>query len=266
MCGYLTAKRRTAAGVRTVTVARATATVTGAAADTRSGGNDEVELILGGIMAWIFVIGLIAAIMRIGSWLLDDTPVAPATRRATRSSPQRSSSASPPPASRIRSAAVAGPTPPTAPAATYRAEARPQVKHVRRRAKPRDVIQDAVDAIAETYRDRLQNILEQRDGPGWLEALNHRRHVSMTLDGKSAPRPYEFLEPRAVLNCLAYDPVGLQLIRAAATTKARQLSGLVNNAHHPRPHAPLTEADGHRAWQLFTDITGHVPVGDPFDR
>ena len=88
----------------------------------------------------------------------------------------------------------------------------------------------------------------------------------MTLDGKRAPRPYEFLEPRAVLNCLAYDPAGLQLIPAVATTKARQLSGLVNEAHHPSPHAPLTEADGYRAWQLYTDITGHVPVGDPFDR
>jgi hypothetical protein len=88
----------------------------------------------------------------------------------------------------------------------------------------------------------------------------------MTKEGKQAPRPYEFLEPRAVLNCLAYDPAGLQLISAPATTKARQLSGLVNEAHHPSPHAPLTEADGYRAWQLYADITGQVPVGDPFDR
>lgn len=88
----------------------------------------------------------------------------------------------------------------------------------------------------------------------------------MTLDGKHAPRPYEQLEPRAVLNCLAYDPAGLQLIPAAATTKARQPSGLANESHHPSPHAPLTETDGYRAWQLYTDITGHVPAGDPFDR
>ena len=31
-------------------------------------------------MAWIFVIGLIAALVRVGGWLLDDTPAAPATR------------------------------------------------------------------------------------------------------------------------------------------------------------------------------------------
>lgn len=82
--------------------------------------------------------------------------------------------------------------------------------------------------IADTYHDRLQNVLEQRDGPAWLDALNQRRHVSMARDGKSPPRPYEFLEPRAVLNCLAYDPAGLQLISEDAATKARQLSGLVN--------------------------------------
>jgi hypothetical protein len=80
----------------------------------------------------------------------------------------------------------------------------------------------------------------------------------MTLDGKRAPRPYEQLEPRAVLNCLDYDPAGIKLIPAAATTKARQLSGSPNESHHPNPHAPLTEADGYRAWQLYTDITGHT--------
>jgi hypothetical protein len=87
----------------------------------------------------------------------------------------------------------------------------------------------------------------------------------MTLAGKRAPRPYEFLEPRAVLNCLAYDPAGQQLISAPATTKARQLSGLVNEAHHLSPHAPLTEADGYRALR-YTEIAGHAPAGDPFDR
>ena len=69
-----------------------------------------------------------------------------------------------------------------------------------------------------------------------------------------------------MLTCLAYDPAGLQLISEPATAKARQLSGLVNDAVHPKPHAPLTEADGYRAWQLYTDITGIVPVGDPFER
>jgi hypothetical protein len=68
------------------------------------------------------------------------------------------------------------------------------------------------------------------------------------------------------LNCLAYDPAGLQLIPAAATANAGELSGLVNDARHPRSHAPLNDADGYRAWGLYTGITGHVPAGDPFHR
>jgi hypothetical protein len=267
MCGYLTAKRRTPAGVRTVTVARAATTVTGAAPDKSSGGNDDIELILGGILAWIIVIGLIAAIVALCGWLFSDTPPAPAARPKGRSgspdSPSPTLQAAAPGASPVVPARSA---PARAAAAVHPAAAQTQAERPQRRAKPRDVIQDAVDAVADTYRDRMQNVLEQRDGPGWLDALNARRHVSMTLDGKRAPRPYEFLEPRAVLNCLAYDPAGLQLIPVAATAKARQLSGLVNEAHHPRPGAPLTETDGYRAWQLYTDITGQVPVGDPFDR
>ena len=141
-----------------------------------------------------------------------------------------------------------------------------QTERPRRRAKPRDVVLDAVDAVADTYRDRLQNILEHQDGPGWLDAFNHRRAASFIQDGKPAPRPYDSLEPRAVLTCLACDPAGLQLISEPATGKARQLSGLVNDAVHPKPHAPLTEADGYRAWRLYTEITGIVAVGDPFDR
>lgn len=78
LCGYLTAQRRTASVLRTITVARDSTTVTVAVPDNDSGG-DEVELILGGIMAWIFVIGFVAALMRLGSWLLDDTPSASAT-------------------------------------------------------------------------------------------------------------------------------------------------------------------------------------------
>jgi hypothetical protein len=269
LCGYLTAQRRTTSLLRTITVARDSTTVTVAVPDNESGG-DEVELILGGIMAWIFVIGLVAALMRLGSWLLDDTPSAHSTTLAATSLRRRRNSPLAHPAGPSPAPATAVPTAPPPP--TPRSAGMPaaafhvQAERPRRRAKPREVIQDAVDAIADTYRERLQIILVQRDGPDWLHALNHRRHVSMTLDGKRAPRPYEFLEPRAVLNCLAYDPAGLQLIPAAATTKARQLSGLVNEAHHPRPHAPLTEADGYRAWQLYTDITGHVPAGDPFDR
>ena len=132
-----------------------------------------------------------------------------------------------------------------------------------RRAKPRDVVLDAADAVADTYRDRLQNILEQQDGLGWLDAVDVRRAASFIRDGKPVPRPYDSLEPRAVLNCLARDPAGLQLIPEAAATKARQLSGLVNDAVHPKPQAPLTEADGYRAWQLYTDIHRPLPRRRP---
>lgn len=163
-------------------------------------------------------------------------------------------------------AVPASPPPQSAPRVAPPRPAPMQPERPMRRAKPRDVVLDAADAVADTYRDRLQNMLEQQDGLGWLDAVNHRRAASFIRDGKPVPRPYDSLEPRAVLNCLARDPAGLQLIPEAATTKARQLSGLVNDAVHPKPHAPLTEADGYRAWQLYTDITGDVSAGDPFDR
>jgi hypothetical protein len=269
LCGYLTAKRHTSAGVRTVTVARASTTITGAARDDSSGGNDDLQLIFGGIMAWVFVIGFIAALVALGGWLLDDTPAAARSRRNAKSSPPRSDSTSTQDAApALSSSALLTAPAPAAPGAAPMRDAAVRAQAVRplRRAKPRDVIQDAVDAIADTYRDRLVVILEHQDGPGWLHALNERRRASMTRGDKGVARPYEFLEPRAVLNCLAYDSAGLQLISAPATAKARQLSGLVNEAHHPRPDAPLTEDDGYRAWKLYTDITGHVPIGDPFER
>jgi len=109
------------------------------------------------------------------------------------------------------------------------------------------VVQDAVDAVADTYRERLQAILERQDGADWLAKLNQRRHASMSQEGKGAPQPYKSLEPRAVLSCLAYDPAGLQLISAAAATSAKRLSGLYNEAVRANPQAPLTEADGYRA-------------------
>jgi len=115
----------------------------------------------------------------------------------------------------------------------------------RRRANPREVIQNAVDAIADTYRERLQTILEHQDGPSWLAELNLRRRISMTQDGKAPPRDYEWLEPRAVLTCLAYDPAGLQLISASAAKSAKQLSGLINDA--PPPQTPNT---AHRSRRL----------------
>jgi hypothetical protein len=214
-----------------------------------------------------FIVGLIVGLIRLVRWWIHDTPAARAARRAATLRRLHLRSAAPSPAAPAPSYAVPGSSSPqSAPMVALPRPAAVQSERPGRRAKPRDVVLDAVDAVADTYRDRLQNLLEQQDGLGWLDALNHRRHDSMIGDGKSAPRPYEFLEPRAILNCLAYDPVGLQLIPEAATTKARQLTGLVNDAVHPRTHAPLTDADGYRAWRLYTDITGIVPVGDPFER
>ena len=128
------------------------------------------------------------------------------------------------------------------------------------------MVQDAVGAIADTYRGRQQTILEHQDGAEWLAKLNQRRHAWMTQEGRAAPQPYKSLEPRAVLSCLADDPAGLQLISAAAAKSAKQPSLLANDAVHANPRAPLTETDGYRPWQLYTDITGRVPDVDPFER
>ena len=274
LCGYLTAKRRTPSGVRTVTVARASTTVTAPAPQNSS----EEPSWLERVYAWIItvalfiglVIGFIVGLIRLVRWWIHDTPAARA------GSPRRHGPPTAPTgaelsgtASRTAGASYAvpaSPPPQSAPMAAPPPPAPVQTERPRRRAKPRDVVLEAVDAVADTYHDRLQNILQHQDGPGWLDAFNHRRAASFTQDDKPVPRPYDSLEPRAVLTCLAYDPAGLQLISEPATWKARQLSGLVNDAVHPKPHAPLTEADGYRAWRLYTDITGIVPVGDPFDR
>ena len=270
LCGYLTAKRHTPSGVRTVTVARASTTLTAPTPQNRS----EEPSWLVRVMAWIITLvlfgWLIIGLIRLVKWWIHDTPAARKARRAATTRRLRRlgrSSPSPPPAPPAPSYAVpASPSPQSAPMAAPPQPAPVQTERPRRRAKPRDVVLDAVDAVADTYRDRLQNILEHQDGPGWLDAFNHRRADSFIQDGKPAPRPYDSLEPRAVLTCLARDPAGLQLISEPATWKARQLSGLANEAVHPKPHAPLTEADGYRAWELYTDITGIVPVGDPFER
>jgi hypothetical protein len=284
LCGYLTAKRHTPSGVRTVTVARASTTLTGPVEEQESSGEaDKLARVLGGVMAVVFVVGLMVALTRLVIWWIHDTPAARAARRAATLRRLRLRSPAPPPAPPAPSYAVpASPPPPAPPALAYTAPANPppqstpiaapphpapaQAARPRRRAQPRDVILDAADKVADTYRDRLQNILEHQDGPRWLHAFNDRRAASFIEDGKPAPRPYDSLEPRAVLTCLARDPAGEQLISTPATVKARQLSGLVNDAVHPKPHAPLTEADGYRAWRLYTEITGIVAVDDPFER
>ena len=270
LCGYLTARRRTPSGVRTVTVARASTTVTGPAP--QSSGSDEPTLgrrILNQVVGWMMLIGIAVGLIKLGKWWIRDTPAARKARRAATARWLRRlgrSSPAPPPAPPAPSYAAPVSEPQqSAPMAPPPQPTPVQTERPRRRAKPRDVVLDAVDAVADAYRDRLQNILEHQDGPGWLDAFNRRRAASFIQDGKPLPRPYDSLEPRAVLTCLAYDPAGLQLISEPATVKARQLSGLVNDAVHPKPHSPLTEADGFRAWQLYTDITGIVPVGDPYE-
>lgn len=212
-------------------------------------------------MAWVFVGSLVIVAIR---FFRSDPESAGAARTSGRgpSGPvvdvdQRIPAPSP----------AGGPQPPNRPpAASVEPGALEQDERRRHRAKPRDVVQDAMDAIADTYRDRLQTILEHQDGAEWLAKFNQRRHVSMIQEGKAAPQPYKSLEPRAVLSCLAYDPAGLQLISTAAAKSAKQLLGLANEALHANPHAPLTEADGYRAWRLYTDITGRIADGDPFER
>jgi len=134
----------------------------------------------------------------------------------------------------------------------------------RRRTLVPHVIQQAVAATADTYRGQLQGILEREDGPDWLDALNDRRRRDMLDAGRPAPEPYRSLEPRAVINCLAYDRAGLHLIPAEDVAKFRQLSGLSVIAHHPDPNNPPTEADAHRAWRLYSAITGRPQPADPF--
>ena len=267
LCSYLTAKRRTPSGVRTVTVARDSTTLTGP--DQKHSEADTPALgrrILNQVVGWMMLIGIVFGLIKLGKWWIHDTPAARKARRAATLRRLRLRSPAPPPAPPAPSYAVpASPPHQSAPRAASSQPAPVHTERPRRRAKPRDVVLDAADAVADTYRDRLQNLLERQDGLGWLDAVNHRRAASFIRDGKPVPRPYDSLEPRAVLNCLARDPAGLQLISEPATRKALQLSRLVNDAVHPKPHAPLTDADGYRAWQLYTDITGIVAVGDPFD-
>jgi hypothetical protein len=127
-------------------------------------------------------------------------------------------------------------------------------------------IQRAVAATAAVYRDRLQTVLRTQDGEDWLEAFNQRRRADMLSRHQRAPQDYATFEPRAVLNCLAYDPAALQLIDTHAVAAARQLSGLANAAHHPDPDNPLTDEDARRAWHLHTQITDNGAPADARDR
>lgn len=239
LCGYLVARRRVPGGVRARTVARAQLLVPGADTD-RSDSAGDSDTIAGGLLAWIFVGLLIAAATVL---FRRDRSSHPATGPAAADQP-------PFPAT-THSDSSAG----TSSGHDF----------VQRR-RDEDVsfaIQRAAGATADVYRDRLRLILEHQDGRDWLEALNRRRLAAMLAKGHGPPRAYRSFEPRAVLNCLAYDPAGLQLIDLDAVDAARKLCALANAAHHPDPDTPLTQADYQRAWQLYTKITGYAA---PFDR
>jgi hypothetical protein len=242
VCGWLTAPRRVAGIVQTRTVARAQKRLAATASDTPSSDNSDAET-LRGAMQWLLVVGLLVVVGIVSLWI--------AERRD-----QRRSAGKPPPD-------PSGETSHDAPVADS-TDASPGYEFVQRRRgeEAAFAIQRAVGMTADVYRDRLRRILEHQDGPDWLAAFNARRRADMLGKGQGPPATYASLEPRAVLNCLAYDPAGLQLIGLDAVAAARQLCGLANAAHHTDPDKPLTDADYQRAWRLYSQITGHAP---PFD-
>ena len=243
LCGWLTAPRRVAGIVQTRTVARAQKRLAATASDTPSSSDNSDAESLRGAMQRLLVVGLLAAGFIATIWITE--------RRDKR----RSADKPPPDPSGETShdAAVADSTDPS-----------PDYEFVQRRRgeEAAFAIQRAVGTTADVYRDRLRLILEHQDGPDWLAAFNARRRADMLARGQGPPATYASLEPRAVLNCLAYDPAGLQLIGLDAVAAARQLCGLANAAHHPDPDKPLTDADYQRAWRLYSQITGYAP---PFD-
>ncbi len=248
LCAYLTADRRVLSTVRPRVVAHEqvrTASAKGhKTTGDRSADLSDTEKAIARVIAWILV-GLLAA----GIVLL--------IRRARRSN---------------ASARSTGSVDPSSPASdTPSSDARdsvPAYEFVQRR-RDEEVgfaIQRAVGATADVYRTRLRVILEHQDGPDWLDALNRRRASAIVASGRRPPEKYAVFEPRAVINCLAYDPAALQLVGLDAVHAARRLSGLANAAHHPDPDNPLTNADYQRAWRLYTEITGYAAPFDPYAR
>jgi hypothetical protein len=261
LCAYLTAERHIRGSIRTRTVASANAKLSADPEPAPAYPDDGTEYgaIFGGILAWIFVGSLVIAGIR---FFLPDRAPASATGPG----------GPPPPGHGMDvSQRVAGPSLPD----SSQRPTRPPVPRTepvvpeqseRLRAEPSFVVQAAGHAVQKVYGERLQTFLEHQDGAEWLAKLNQRRIESLAKRGKPAPEPYESLESRAVLTSLGHDPVGKQLISDPAAKSARQLLTLFNKAVHYDPQAPPTEGDGYRAWQLYTDITGRVTDGDPFER
>jgi hypothetical protein len=251
LCAYLTAARRVLGTVRTRTVARNQTRIGSAKshdATSSSTGVSDTDKRIARVIAWILV-GLVAA----GIVML--------IRRAGRSATA---------AVAKRSAVSLGDTPPGSdtPSSSDTSDSLPAYDFVQRR-RDEEVgfaIQRAVGATADVHRYRLRVILEHQDGPEWLDAFNRRRTGAMLAAGRRPPEQYAVFEPRAVINCLAYDPAALQVIGLDAVQAARRLSGLANAAHHPDPDNPLTNADYQRAWRLYTEITGYAAPFDPYAR
>lgn len=213
-----------------------------------AGASGDVDEIIGGILAWVFVGLLIAGIAALVHFARRDPPASGRRRRAA-------------PGRGLRHVADD-----RGPAQSEAGDDGLGYEFVQRR-RDEDVcfaILRAVGATADVYRNHLRLFLERQDGPDWLNALNGRRRADMLAKGLGPPAAYASFEPRAVLNCLAYDPAGLQLVDFAAVDAARKLCGLANAAHHPDPDKPLTASDYQRAWQLYTQITGYAAPFDPY--
>lgn len=242
VCAYLTAPRRVAGYVRPRTVARAEERLTATRSGAGSSGALDAEKTAGRILAWV-VIGLILAGIIAAIW------------RSERSANGRQEGKHHP----SRGDDALGEV-----SAAHAPDLSPGYEFVQRRRDEEVTfaIQRAVGTTADVYRDRLRRILEQQDGPDWLAAFNSRRRADMLGKGHGPPAAYASLEPRAVLNCLAYDLAGLQLIGRDAVIAARQLCILANASHHPDPDKPLIDTDYQRAWRLYSQITGYAP---PFD-
>ncbi len=251
LCGYLTAQRRTRGGVGERTVARAQiSSAQFESDDATGGGGPQRDAVLRVVAAWLVFVGLALGIVAIARRVMARGELG--SRGGVPSLPGGR-----PQAGRgDHTVPVAGPPEVDASSPGYEFVQR------RRDEEVGFAIQRAVGAAADVYRDRLRVILERQDGPEWLDAFNRRRRVDMLAKGHGPPASYGSFEPRAVLNCLAYDLAGLQLIDLAAVDAARSLCGLANAAHHPDPDKPLTDADYQRAWRLYSQITGYAA---PFD-
>jgi pyruvate/2-oxoglutarate dehydrogenase complex dihydrolipoamide acyltransferase (E2) component len=252
-------------GVAHATVPVITGAAATPAADAGLEPSDALGLLLVvvGMSFWIFVGHFVAVGFRAIGRALSTPPAPPATATAPAPAPAANTGSH-------AAAQVAAPAAHSAPGPPATQDAVPTSSINResdsgRRVHQEDVafaIQRAVGATADAYRDRLRDILERQDGPGWFDAYNERRCRDIVAKGGPAPRPYQSFDTRAVVSCLGYDDAALHLIPGEAAAAAKALSGLANAAHHLTPTSPLSENDARRAWRLYSQITGNpVPAG-----